>query len=450
MFVAKIKSLFKTKDKRNAMLRNNIIFSAALKIICLATSLLIVPVTLHYLDNEVYGVWMTISSMLYWFSFFDIGLGNGMRNYLTEAISTNNHKEARSIIITTFILLFGIAVVMGLVVSILLCTIDLCALFNTQALSQMELRNVMIIACTFSLVLFVVKNVGLIFVAMQKYALNDLLAVLGNVIALVLIYALTKTTEGSLVYVVSVFTVIPVLVFILAALPLFHNHKELRPSWSDIDCRLASKVVGKGLGFFLIQITSCIVIFGCANVFIAQFCGPTNVTVYNIAYKYFNILAIAYAVILAPMWNAYTDAYVKGDILWIKSNFNKTIRLWTLSVAGGLAMLVCSSFCFRLWVGAAVEVPFTVSACVLAYICCFNLNCCVTYLLNGLNKIRVQILTSFIFTALFIVAINFLEGRGGIEGIVVCMAISYALMAVVHYYQCYLLINQKAKGVWNK
>lgn len=118
------------------------------------------------------------------------------------------------------------AVVLGLIAAIFLCNVDLCVVFATHAISSLELRYVMLIACTFTLVLFVVKNVGLIFVALQKYALNDLLAVSGNVIALLVIYVLTKTTDGCLAYVVSVFTIIPVLVFIFAAFPLFHKYKN--------------------------------------------------------------------------------------------------------------------------------------------------------------------------------------------------------------------------------
>lgn len=450
VFTDKIRKLLNTKDKRDANLRNNILFSAFLKVVALATSLLIVPVTLHYLTNEVYGIWMTMSSILYWFAFFDIGLGNGMRNYLTEAISSSDYKSARSIISTTFIMLFAIALLMGIIAAAALYVVDLNALFNTKIISSSDLRNVMLIACSFTLALFVVKNIGLIFVAMQKYAINDLLAVLGGVISLLIIYILTKTTEGNLFYVVTAFTATPVIVFILASIPVFFKYPRLRPSFRAIDYMFARKVVSKGLGFFLIQITSCVVIFGSANIFIAQFCGPESVTTYNITYKYFNILAIAYTVVLAPMWNAYTDAYVKGDMAWIKSNFNKAVKIWSLSVAGGFVMLLLSSFCYHLWVGNAVEVPLIVSACVLAYICCFNFNNCVTYLLNGLNKIRVQIYTSIIFTALFIVVVYFAGRRWGMVGVISCMAVSYALMAAIHYYQCRLLINQKAKGVWNK
>ena len=77
------------------MLVNNILFSGLLKLIGLCTSFLIVPVTLGYLDNESYGLWMTISSIGYLVFSFDIGLGNGMRNYLTAAISSNDYETAR-------------------------------------------------------------------------------------------------------------------------------------------------------------------------------------------------------------------------------------------------------------------------------------------------------------------------------------------------------------------
>jgi len=439
-----------TKKDRNAIVRKNVLLSALLKVIGLSTSLLIVPITLHYLDNEVYGIWMTMTSILYWFAFLDIGLGNGMRNYLTAAISTADYEKAHSVIVTTFVLLFFIAIVIGVFVAAILYNVDLNKIFNTSAVSAVELRNIMLVACTFTLALFVVKNIGLIFVAMQKYAINDLLGVSGQVVALIVIYILTKTTDGSLFYVVSVFTAIPVTVFIIAAFPLFIRNKRLRPSLKEIDLGMAYDVVVKGLGFFVIQITSCVVIFGCANVFIAHFCGPASVTTYNIAYKYFNILAIAYTVILAPMWNAYTDAYVKGDMTWIRSNFSKAQKLWAASVCGGTLMLLCSNFFYHLWVGESVDVPFSVSVCTLLYICFSNLNNCVTYLLNGLNKIRVQIITSVIATLLFLVLVYAVGDVFGIEGIVVSMAICYMAMALVHLYQCRLIISGRARGVWNK
>lgn len=441
---------FHIKDTRNRMLRNNILFSGILKIISLSTSLLIIPITINYLNNEIYGIWMTITSVLFWINTFDIGLGNGMRNYLTGAISRKDFNLGRRYISTTLALLTAIALTMAIIISVPMSILDFNQFFNTKALSNEGLRNALIVAIGFTLLNFVVKNIGLIFVAMQKYAINDLLSVSGNVIALGIIYLLTKFTTGNLLYVVLAYTATHSLIFMLAAIPLFIKHPELRPSFKYFDKGLTRQIIGKGLSFFVIQISSCLVIFGAANMFITQYCGPSAVTTYNIAYKYFNLLVIAYTIILAPMWNAYTDAYVKGDMKWIANNFNRTLKLWGISVIGGIIMLLGCQIFYHLWIGDNVSVPFTVSLSTLIYICFFNLNNCVTYLINGLNKLKVQIVTSLAFTAIYVLVVLSIGDKLGIEGVVLCMAGSYASMSIIHLYQCRLLIKNKAKGIWNQ
>lgn len=437
-------------NSRNKMLRNNILFSGFLKIVGLLTSLVIVPITINYLNNEVYGIWMTITSILYWITTFDIGLGNGMRNYLAEALATNDTKLGKKYICTTMLLLSLIALSMAIVLLYPLITINFNSFFNTNAIAGNELRMAVVIAVGFTLMNFVLKNIGMIFVAMQKYAINDLLSISGNVIALILIYILTKVTTGNLVLVVLAYTMTSCVAFLLAAIPLFWKHPELKPSLRFFDKSLGKKIVGKGFGFFVIQISSCLVIFGAANFFITQSCGPAAVTTYNIAYKFFNLLVIAYTIILAPMWNAYTDAYVKGDMQWIKATFNKALKFWVLSICGGLGMLLICNLFYKLWIGNMVNVPLSVSASTLIYVCFFNLNNCATYLINGLNKIFVQIIISLAVTTLYIITVLAFGRKLGVEGIVLSMAASYAVMSVVHLYQCRKLINGKADGIWNK
>lgn len=437
-------------NSRNKMLFLNILFSGFLKIVGLLTSLVIVPITINYLNNEVYGIWMTITSILYWITTFDIGLGNGMRNYLAEALATNDTKLGKKYISTTMLLLSLIALSMAIVLLYPLITINFNSFFNTNAIAGNELRMAVVIAVGFTLMNFVLKNIGMIFVAMQKYAINDLLSISGNVIALILIYILTKVTTGNLVLVVLAYTMTSCVAFLLAAIPLFWKHPELKPSLRFFDKSLGKKIVGKGFGFFVIQISSCLVIFGAANFFITQSCGPAAVTTYNIAYKFFNLLVIAFTIILAPMWNAYTDAYVKGDMQWIKATFNKALKFWVLSICGGLGMLLICNLFYKLWIGNMVNVPLSVSASTLVYVCFFNLNNCATYLINGLNKIFVQIIISLAVTTLYIITVLAFGRKLGVEGIVLSMAASYAVMSVVHLYQCRKLINGKADGIWNK
>lgn len=450
MILSRLKEIFHNDDKRNQILRNNIVLSAVLRIIGLCCSFLIVPITLHYLNNEIYGIWLTMSSLLFWFSYFDIGLGNGMRNYLTKSVSVGNYALGRSYLSTTLFLLLIIASIICIISIILLYVFDLNFVFNTQTINGYVLRDAMIIAAIFTLAIFVVKNIGFVLVAMQKYALNDLINVSGSVISLLIVFVLTKTTDGNLMYVVMAFTITPVLIYLIAAIPIFRRYPLLKPDIKSIDKSLGRQIIGKGLGFFFIQITSCLIIYGSSNLFVTQFCGPTTVTVYNIAYKYFNLLAIAYTIVISPMWNAYTDAYVKGDLIWISRTFKYSLRMWGLTVVGGLIMLIVSNIFYNFWIGKSVMISLGVSASVLFYISMFNLNNCVTYLLNGLNKIKIQIYTSIFFTAIYLMIVLFFGKAFGVIGIVLSMAISYGLMSFVHLYQCHLLIKQKAAGIWNQ
>lgn len=450
MIINKGINQFISTDGRSKMLKSNILYSAILKVIGLITSLLVVTITLNYLNSELYGVWLTITSILYWFSFFDIGLGNGMRNYLTEAVSKGNYKEAQSYLSTTIIALTMIASIIAIVGFILLKLLNLNSVFNTNTISNTELQNVLFVAIGFTLILFVLKNIGYVFVALQKYALWDFINTLGNIIGLLIIFLLTKFTNGKLIYVVFAFTCTPAIIYILAAIPIFSKYPEFRPTIQSFRKDFLSTIVGKGLGFFLIQITSCLVIYGSSNLFITQFCGPESVTTYNIAYKFFNLLAIGYLVFISPMWNAYTDAYVKQDFNWIEKAFKSALKIWLFTEFAGIIMLIVSQYFYLFWVGKAVHVPFMVSLSVFLYISFFNLNNCVTYLLNGLNKIYIQIITSITATFIYL-TIMFAWGKNmNIQEIVFYMSAAYGAMTAIHFYQCRKLINQKATEIWNK
>lgn len=388
--------------------------------------------------------------MVFWVAMFDIGLGNGMRNYLTEAISKGDYNAAGVYISSTFLLLSGIALLLGIVAIPFLYLLDLSSILNTSSLSNQDLRLVFFVALMLILVNFVLKNIGYIYVAMQQYAINDLLTMAGNVLALTIVYILTKTTEGNLLYIVATLLSMPILAFILGSIPLFIKYPSLRPSYKKIDIGFSKGIVKKGLGFFVIQATSCLIIFGGSNLIISHYCNPEAVTIYNIAFKYFNLIIIGFTILIAPMWNAYTDAAVKGDWEWIKKTLRRSVMAWCLTlVLGGIMLLNCDLF-YNLWVGEKVTVPFSVSVSVFAFVTFLNLNNCMTYMLNGLNTIYVQIWTSIVATAIYLIWIVVYGRQWGIEGIVLSIAACYAVMSLIHLYQCRLIITKKASGIWIK
>src|SRR4051794_26485261 len=61
------------------------IASLGARSIAFATGFVTVPLTLHYLGPERYGMWATLSSVIAMAAFADLGLGNGLLNALSAA-----------------------------------------------------------------------------------------------------------------------------------------------------------------------------------------------------------------------------------------------------------------------------------------------------------------------------------------------------------------------------
>lgn len=437
-------------EGRTSLMRINILVSALVKIASLAISLLMVPYTLNYINKEEFGIWMTISNIVYWFAFLDVGLGNGMRNYMAASVSEGDMPRAGRFFHTTMFLMtviFGAAYLVAIAV---LPFFDLTEIFNTNILSDEMLKKMLIVALTFTLLNFLLKNVGYIYASMQKYSVMDVINFLGHLLGFVAIVVLTYTSESNLFYLVIALTSIPVIVYALSFIPTFMRYPDLRLRKGSIDLKLNNQILGKSIGFFLIQITSCVVIFGSSNVFISHYCGPESVTIYNLAFKLFNLLIVGYTIVISPLWNGYTDAAVKGDWDWIRKTFNKALRCWLLSVIVGVILLFGAGLFFDIWLNGKIQIPFTVSLCTLLYVSMFNLNNCATYLINGLNVIRLQIYSSIVTTLLYVTVVSVLKDSFGLEGLIVCMAGSYLLMSIIHLLQCRLLITGKAKGIWNR
>ena len=107
------------QPSRSSKFKTNIIVSVFFKSADTLIYLLLVPITLGYLNPYEYGIWLTLSSVLAWIDSFDIGLGNGLRNKLAESIANNDKIKARKYVSTTFfmlLILMAILLVIGLLV----------------------------------------------------------------------------------------------------------------------------------------------------------------------------------------------------------------------------------------------------------------------------------------------------------------------------------------------
>ena len=82
------------------------------KVLAIGASFLIIPIMIKFLGNEQYGIWSTLLSIISWIVLFDIGIGNSLRNKISEALVKNDKKKARDYISTAYVLIGLISVVL--------------------------------------------------------------------------------------------------------------------------------------------------------------------------------------------------------------------------------------------------------------------------------------------------------------------------------------------------
>jgi O-antigen/teichoic acid export membrane protein len=58
-------------------------------------SFLLIPLFIKFLEESEYGIWLTVFSTLTWINLFDLGIGNGLRNKLSECFVRNDIKQIK-------------------------------------------------------------------------------------------------------------------------------------------------------------------------------------------------------------------------------------------------------------------------------------------------------------------------------------------------------------------
>ena len=410
-----------------------------------------VPLTVSYVNKEQYGVWLTISSIVAWFNFFDAGLGNGLRNRLAESMAKDDLENARIYVSTTYFILG--AIFLSIIGAFLIINpfLNWAAILNVDSLTRSYLGQVVLITfCFFSLNL-ILKLIHTIFLANQQPAYVRIMNLVTNIISLTVVYILTVTTDGSLMNLALTLSLSPFLVLTIGSIFLYsRGFKHIRPSLKYVRREYSKDLLGLGFQFFLVQITA-LIIFSTDNIIVTQLFGPEKVASYGVAHKYFQIIMSIFTTISGPLWSAYTEAYTKGEKKWILTTNRTLIRIWAGIVAFSLIMLLFSTQFYAIWV-PTIEVPFSLSVFMWIFMVLLSWGNIFVVFINGVGKVRLQIIVATIgaiinipLSYFFAIVLNL-----GLAGVIAASIISISFGPILAPIQFRKIINGTAKGIWNK
>lgn len=406
--------------------------SALFKTGGIAATYLAMPIMIKYLGVEQFGIWATMLTLITWVMLFDLGIGNGLKNKVSESLADANPARAASYISTAYVLTGFIAFGLFSLFLIFSFWLPWQSIFNSKTISEENIRNAIITLSFFIFFNFWISLINQIYHGLQKSSIVVFGQFISNSFALLLVFLLYIFTQGSINFMVWAYGVSIVISNIFLTFFLFKSNRELIPAWQSFDKNKISPLLSLGIKFFIIQF-AVLVIFMTDKILITQLIGPQHVTPYEVLFKLFSVFTVIHSLLLAPLWPAYSDAYQKGDLDWIRSNIKQQIKLAMVLFVGAFILALIGPSIVDLWIGNEVVVHnmlYYLFAVFIAFSVWSNV---FAYFINAINKLKVQLYTSMIAAIinipLSIFFVKILEY--GINGIILATIISLSIFAII-------------------
>jgi O-antigen/teichoic acid export membrane protein len=408
--------------------------STLARVVQIGTSLITVPLTLKYLGNERFGLWMTISSVLAMAAFADFGVGNGVLNTVAKAYGKDDVEGIRKAVSSGFAVLNTIAAILLLLFFAIYPFVSWGNFFrvvSAQARDEAGPALAVFAVCfALNISMDVVQRVQLGLQQGYRYGLWQLCGSLLGFIGVL---------DGIRLHVS-----LPVLVVALAGAPVLSTalnaihffgfvRPDLRPKPKLVSRDVISQIARLGGLFFVLQLVVA-VSFSADNFIIARTLGAVNVPEYSIPQRMFALVTMMSAMLIAPLWPAYGESISRGDMAWVR----RTLRVSLLTVlavssVASASLLLLSSRLIHWWVGSRIHPPFLL---LLGLAFWTVLNCCGDALgafLNGASIIRFQVVVASIFGAGCLALKVLFVRHYGVTGVPWATIVTYLLLNASPY-----------------
>jgi O-antigen/teichoic acid export membrane protein len=371
--------------------------AATARVVQISTSLVTVPLTLKYLGNERFGLWMTISSVLAMAAFADFGVGNGVLSAVAKAYGKDDVAAIRRAVSSGFAMLNTIALLLLLFFFLLYPWVSWPGFFRVYSpLARSEAGPtlaVFVVCFALNISMDVVQRVQLGLQQGYRYGMwqcaGSMMGFAGVLCGIWL--------KVSLPLLVAAVAGAPIVATAINCAHYFgFVRPDLRPGWGEVSRDALSQILRLGGLFFVLQVVVAIS-YSADNLIIARTLGAVNVPEYSIPQRMFALIAMLSGMFVAPLWPAYGEAISRGDMLWVRRTLRKSLlTVLSLGSVASFLLLIFSRQLIALWVGGRVHPSFVL---LLGFAVWTVVNCCGDALgafLNGATAIRVQVLIAAI------------------------------------------------------
>src|SRR5690606_27329574 len=310
------------------------------------------------------------------------------------------------------------------------------SILSLDTISASELKLLIGMVAVSFCVRFIVQLIQPILFAVHKSALSSIFPVLSNIIGIVLIYLIRYLDCPKLLTAAFIISVLPIVSFIIGTIFLFTRSLHfIKPSFKHIDFSIAGDVLSLGFKFFFLQVATNI-INTASSFIIIKILGPTYVTEYDVLFRYYMMALMVNEIVLAPLWSAFTAAFVKKDFDWARKVLRKLNLFSVVQTIGLFIMFFISDFVIELWIGKHFTISKDLSFVLMALIAIRIFSSPFGRMINGSGKLRFSIIVNIVSCILFVVlAIILGKSPLGTVGIAVAACIARLILLISNIIQ---------------
>ena len=394
-------------------------------------SVIALPLTVHYLGAQEYGIWVTVSGSVAMLTVLDLGLASTLTNRIAEAGAQDDEALAQRYYATAFWLTAAISLCLGSLVLFALHRIDWMKVFHlTSPQLASSAADCVAIACLATLAGLPLNLVSRVLGGYQQAHVANYFSMATNILSLGAIVA-GILLHLSLVHLMLCYCATLTLgLFLLNVWFSVWSRPGLKPVPWRVRPRFVKNLFREGSLFFIIQLCN-IVVFNSDNLVITHYLGPEEVTPYSIAWRLFTYATLLQGVIVPSVWPALTDAYHRGDAAWLRSTYRSLTRK-TIVFVGALALLlgVGGRQIIRFWIGPAAVPAWSLMWLMAAWAVLVAVTSNQATLLTATGKLRVETTTAVLAAIVNLFLSIYLVQHLGSRGVILATILSFLIIMV--------------------
>jgi O-antigen/teichoic acid export membrane protein len=379
----------------------------------MAGTLVVMPLVLHAIGTQGFGVWAAAASFLWMTVVVDFGVGQVLLTNVAQNMARGDVEEVRRQIAAAV----KLCVLLGAAGTVF-------AFAVIPAIASPEVADAYLIAAACVALNIPLNLAGSIWSGLQRFHVTSLWEAFQTIVTVGGLFALTRFTTDTRCY-VAVTAGALLAANICSMVNLFGRFPELRPCFKSPSGDRLRALLQRGAPFLVLSLSAALAV-NLDSVIALALLGPDDASRMAVALRACLTAHGLLWVVTQPLWPAFTDAAARGDYAWVRRHILAgAIVVGACAVGGSALLLAFGQPLLELWMGGGMKISQSVLLAMSAWILMLSMGRIGDVVLSALGAVWFQARAAVAYGALAFVLKFCLGPSLGVAGILFATALAY-------------------------